>query len=51
MSLKANIPTKDMKNKTIAEIGYLIYLSSMIKINVNCKREIKSNVAKEKVAF
>jgi len=40
-----------MKNEIIAKIGYLIHLSSIIKINVNCTREIKSNVAKEKVAF
>ena len=36
MSLKAIIPTEDMINKTIAEIGFFKYLASTIRNNARC---------------
>ena len=51
MSLKANIPTEDMINKTTAEIGYFKYLSIMIRENASCTWEIKCNIAMVTAAF
>jgi hypothetical protein len=51
LSLKANIPTEDMINKTNAEIGYFKYMSIMIRKNATCTWEIKYNIAIAKAAF
>jgi hypothetical protein len=44
MSLKSNIPTEDMINKTIGEFGYFSYFSRMITNISRCTPKIKYNI-------